>query len=228
MLNVSHHSFQKMMGVKLQWSGCVLNKFLGNCIRHIPSPEKVLYLTFDDGPHEQCTPQVLDILLRQNVQATFFLVAENLGRNLSVGRLIVAHGHRVGNHSLDHNYHHFFGNKTYLMKWIVHARDFIEHSLEVDTVGFRSPLGIRTPHLGMALRSLQYPLVHWKHRFFDTRNGLPRRKVRKVLSTLHSGDILLLHDTHTEHQESFLDGLEYLLCQAKHCGFKFDALPYDL
>jgi len=206
----------------------VLNKFLGNCIRQIPSTEKILYLTFDDGPHEQCTAKVLEILSQHNVQATFFLVADNLGRNLSLGQLIVAHGHRVGNHSLDHKYHHFFGNEKYLKRWIGKSRDFIEHSLEVETVGFRSPLGIRTPHLGMALRSLQYPLVHWKQRFFDTRNGLPRIEVQKVLPTLRSGDILLLHDTHTEHLESFLDGLEYLLCQAKHRGFKFNAVPYDL
>ena len=151
----------------------MIDKILGACIRSIPSTEKVLYLTFDDGPHEYCTPKVLDLLSQHRVHATFFVVAEALQRNLSVGRSIVAHGHNVGNHSLDHKYHYFFLNDRYLMNWVGRARDFIEQSLQVQTVGFRSPFGIRTPHLGIALRKLRYPLIHWNQRFFDTQRGLP-------------------------------------------------------
>jgi len=68
--------------------------------------------------------------------------------------------------SLDHKYHYFFLNDRYLMNWVGQARDFIEQALQVQTIGFRSPFGIRTPHLGMALRELQYPLVLWNQRFF--------------------------------------------------------------
>lgn len=144
----------------------MIDKIFGACIRNIPSTEKVLYLTFDDGPHEHCTPKVLHLLSHHHVHATFFVVAETLRRNLSLGHSIVAHGHNVGNHSLDHKYHYFFLNDRYLMNWVGQARDFIEQALQVQTIGFRSPLGIRTPHLGMALRELQYPLVLWNQRFF--------------------------------------------------------------
>ncbi len=200
----------------------------GTCIRKIPSKEKVLYLTFDDGPHESCTPKVLDLLSKHSVHATFFLVGEALQKNLSVGRSIVAQGHQVGNHSWDHKYLHFFRHKRYLMNWIGRARDFIEQSLQVQTIGFRSPLGIQTPDLRMALRNLHYPLVHWNRRFFDTQRGLPRTAILKSISRFRPGDILLLHDTHIIYQESFLEGLELLLTSSKQAGFTFKVIPKNL
>ncbi len=206
----------------------VIEKIFGTCIRNIPSTENVLYLTFDDGPHEYCTPTVLDLLARHQVQATFFVVAEALQRNLSVGRSIVAQGHHLGNHSLDHKYHHFFGNDRYLKKWVGRARDFIEQSLQVQTIGFRSPLGIQTPHLRMALRDLQYPLVHWNQRFFDTQRGLPRTAILHRVPQFQSGDILLLHDTHIKYGHSFLEGLEFLITYTKKVGFTFKVIPSDL
>ncbi len=206
----------------------MIEKIFGACIRNIPSTEKVLYLTFDDGPHESCTLQVLELLSRHLVPATFFVVAEALQKNLSVGRAIVAQGHNLGNHSLDHKYHHFFGNDRYLRQWVQRARDCIEQSLQVQTIGFRSPLGIQTPHLRIALRDLQYPLVHWNRRFFDTQRGLPRATILHRIPQLQSGDILLLHDTHIKYCHSFFEGLELLLTDSKKAGFTFKAIPNNL
>ena len=206
----------------------MIDKILGTCIRSIPSREKVLYLTFDDGPHEHCTTKVLDLLAQHQAQATFFVVADALQKHLPVGRSIVAQGHGVGNHSLDHKYHHFFLNDRFLMKWVTHARDIIEQSLQVQTIGFRSPLGIRTPHLGIALRKLQYPLVHWNQRFFDTQRGLPHSAIVDRISRFQSGDILMLHDTHIKHRHSFMEGLEFLLAHAQQAGFLFKAIPNNL
>ncbi len=206
----------------------MIEKILGTCIRSIPSKEKVLYLTFDDGPHEHCTTKVLNLLAQHRAQATFFLVAAALQKHLSVGRSIVSHGHHIGNHSLDHKYHHFFLNDRFLMKWIRSAQDVIEQSLQVQTIGFRSPLGIRTPHLGIALRKLEYPLIHWNQRFFDTQRGLPKKSIVKRVSNFRSGDILLLHDTHIKHDKSFFEGLELLLIHAHQAGFTFKAIPNNL
>jgi len=206
----------------------VIDQILGTCIRNIPCTEKVLYLTFDDGPHEYCTPKVLDLLSQHHAQATFFVVANALQRNLSVGRSIVAQGHHVGNHSLDHKYHYFFLNDRYLINWVGRARDVIEQSLQVQTIGFRSPFGIRTPHLGIALRELQYPLVHWNQRFFDTQRGLPTTVIFNKLSQFRPGDILLLHDTHGKYHQSFFEGLELLLINLQKAGFSFRAIPDNL
>ena len=206
----------------------MIEKVLGTCIRSLPSTEKVLYLTFDDGPHEPCTPKVLELLSQHQAQATFFVVANVLKRQLSTGESIVAQGHHIGNHSLDHQYHHFFGNERYLINWVGRARDVIEQSLQIRTIGFRSPLGIRTPHLGMALRKLHYPLVHWNQRFFDTQRGLPKKAIVNRLPQIQAGDILLLHDTHIRYYQSFFEGLECLLINAHQAGFTFKAIPEHL
>jgi peptidoglycan/xylan/chitin deacetylase (PgdA/CDA1 family) len=219
---------QNFFAFKTKEYATVIEKIFGTCIRNIPSKEKVLYLTFDDGPHEYCTPKVLDLLSQHHVYATFFVVAEALQRNLSAGRSIVAQGHNLGNHSLDHKYHHFFRNDRHLKNWVGRARDVIEQSLQVQTIGFRSPLGIQTPHLRMALRDLQYPLVHWNQRFFDTQRGLPRTAIFNRISQFQPGDILLLHDTHITYRHSFLEGLELLLIHSKKAGFTFKVIPNDL
>jgi hypothetical protein len=114
------------------------------------------------------------------------------------------------------------------MKWVGKARDFIEQSLQVQTIGFRSPFGIRTPFLGMALRELRCPLVHWNLRFFDTQRGLPRTAILNRIPQFRSGDILLLHDTHIKYHYSFLEGLELLLTDSKKAGFIFKAIPNNL
>ena len=89
------------------------------------------------------------------------------------------------------------------MKWVGRARDVIEQSLQVQTIGFRSPLGIRTPHLGIALRKLHYPLIHWNQRFYDTQRGLPQPLLLNRIPRFQSGDIILLHDTHSQFHQSF-------------------------
>ena len=77
---------------------------------------KVVYLTFDDGPIPECTPQVLDVLLEHNVKATYFMVAENAQRYPEILQRVRKEGHSVGNHT----YHHLRGCKTskqaYLLK----------------------------------------------------------------------------------------------------------------
>jgi len=206
----------------------MIERILGTCIRNIPSTEKILYLTFDDGPHEHCTSHVLELLSQHHTPATFFVVANALKRNLSVGHSIVAQGHSIGNHSLDHQYYHFFGNDRHLMNWVGSARDIIEQYLQVQTIGFRSPFGIRTPHLGIALRKLHYPLVHWNQRFFDTQRGLPRTVIVNRIPQFQSGDILLLHDTHGKYHQAFLEGLALLISHAQKAGFSFKGIPNNL
>ncbi len=206
----------------------MIEKIFGVCIRRIPSRDRIIYLTFDDGPHEHCTPKVLEVLAQHQIKATFFIVAETLQKNLSTGRLTVDQGHRIGNHSLDHKYRHFFCHKRYLMKWVTRSREIIEQTLQVETIGFRSPSGIWTPDLALALKALHYPLVHWSQRFFDTQRGLLRKDVRRVVNKLRTGDILLLHDSHTHRRDSFLEGLDFLLTEIKQRGFTFMPIPYNL
>src|SRR5437868_12159328 len=93
--------------VKTPWW---LKKWYPDLIWDIPHPadEKVLYLTFDDGPHPRATPFVLDILRTYGAKATFFCIGKNVQEHPNIYKRILDEGHRAGNHTQ----HHFNGWKT--------------------------------------------------------------------------------------------------------------------
>ncbi len=74
----------------------------GDYVASVDTDEKVVALTFDDGPHPEYTPTVLDILDRHNIKATFFMMGRNVERFPAVAREVLARGHEVGNHSYSH------------------------------------------------------------------------------------------------------------------------------
>ena len=85
--------------VKSPW---LLKKFYPGCIWNIATNEKILYLTFDDGPHPQATSFVLDELKKHHARATFFCIGKNVKDHFDIYKQILLDGHRVGNHTYDH------------------------------------------------------------------------------------------------------------------------------
>ncbi|MEO7767892.1 MAG: polysaccharide deacetylase family protein, partial [Ferruginibacter sp.] len=84
--------------VKTPWW---LRKIYGNCLWQMPGKEKIIYLTFDDGPHPYATPFVLNTLKIYNAKATFFCTGKNVLRERVLYEKIVSEGHAVGNHTFD-------------------------------------------------------------------------------------------------------------------------------
>jgi peptidoglycan/xylan/chitin deacetylase (PgdA/CDA1 family) len=161
--------------------------------KRIVPDSKSLYLTFDDGPVSS-TDDVLKILDRHKIKATFFVVAQTAKKNQAILRNILAAGHSIGNHSLDHSYSHFFKGKQSLLQWIKSSEEEISSLIEGPTVGFRPPAGVRTPELHQALSELQMPLILWRQRFFDTIFPFTFSKARRSLKCVKPGSIILLHD----------------------------------
>ncbi len=85
--------------VKTPWWFKIL---YGNCIWEMPAREKIIYLTFDDGPHPDVTPFVLDTLKRYNANATFFCIGKNVVEHPVIYKRIISEGHAVGNHTFNH------------------------------------------------------------------------------------------------------------------------------
>ncbi len=199
--------------------------FTGRCIRKIAfqsAPANAVYLTFDDGPTAHCTPQVLDLLARHNVKATFFLIGKNAGENSELTKRILLEGHRIGNHTIDHDTKHYMGGVGQIAKWVKSSQDFFEHSIKVESIGFRSPLGIKTPPLNKVLAKMKMPLILWDVRFYDTKYGLSKDAVEKKLSSINPGSIILLHDCHVgKKQDEFLEALEYLLVECLKKNLQF-------
>lgn len=117
--------------VKTPWW---LKKLYPGCIWDIPAGDKVLYLTFDDGPHPQVTPFVLDTLKQYNAKATFFCIGKNVAAHKGIYSNMLDDGHRAGNHT----FHHLNGWKSTDEQYL---RNILEAGKYIDSNLFRPPYG---------------------------------------------------------------------------------------
>lgn len=202
--------------------------FLGRPVRRTFAKSPVLHLTFDDGPDEISTPQVLDLLNDLQVKATFFTVAEKAIAHPEIIKRILANGHTIGNHSLDHKYKAFFGGLKAMKSWISRSEEKLSSITGTKTVGFRPPAGIRTPELARALAELNIPLVLWNCRFYDTVFKWTESKAKKSLIGTQSGSIILLHDRQSPQKlPLFLKTLRAYITSARQTGFEFAPLTRE-
>ena len=151
-------------------------------------------LTIDDGPDPAVTPQVLDLLDRYTVQATFFCVGEKAARYPDLCREIVRRGHTVENHSQHHSYFFALMGMSGFSRELQAAQDTLSAITGQPPLFFRAPAGIRSPLLDPVLARLGLRLVSWSARGFDTRIGDIARVNHSLLRGLRAGAILLVHD----------------------------------
>jgi peptidoglycan-N-acetylglucosamine deacetylase len=151
-------------------------------------------LTIDDGPDPLVTPQVLDMLDRHAVHATFFCVGEKAARYPDLCREIVRRGHAVENHSQHHRHTFSLLGPRGFMRELQAAQSSLGQITGQHPIFFRAPAGLRNPFLDPVLARLGLTLASWSARGFDTRIGDAGRVKRALLRRLQAGAILLLHD----------------------------------
>ena len=184
-----------------------------------------VYLTFDDGPDPDTTPAVLDLLKAHQAKATFFVIVERAKRQREILGRIIAEGHAVGNHSMDHRYSHFFSSRKKLKSWIENAQRELTSLMGKNPIGFRSPAGIWTPPLNSVLSELQIPLIYWNMRFYDAVFSWTEAKAQRALAKIEAESIVLLHDHQPEkRRQMFLKTFDYFLREVKKRGFTLNCL----
>jgi len=151
-------------------------------------------LTIDDGPDPDVTPQVLDLLERYAVRATFFCVGEKAARYPDICRGIVRRGHAIENHSQHHRWHFSFLGYAGFKREVQTAQDTLTAITGQPPQFFRAPAGLRNPLLDPVLARLGLRLASWSTRAFDTHNNDAEVIKKKLLSGVQPGAILLLHD----------------------------------
>ncbi len=152
-------------------------------------------LTFDDGPHAQGTPAVLELLARADVHATFFLVGEQVARNPSLAGEIVAAGHGIGLHCDRHRNLLRVGPRG-VAEDIARAQGRIEEATGLEIERYRPPYGIfNAAALSIAKRNGWRPLL-WTHwgRDWEAQATAASITERLVGAEVPEGSVLLLHD----------------------------------
>ena len=157
-------------------------------IFHVNTNQKVLFLTFDDGPTPQITEWILALLRKYEAKATFFMVGKNVEKYPLLYQAIINEGHAVGNHT----YSHVNGLKMFTSRYVAEvekASQFIDSSL------FRPPYGKLKPSQILRLRK-KYKLIFWD---FITRDFEAKLNVEESFSIIKDktkrGSILVFHDS---------------------------------
>ena len=179
--------------------------------------QRVVYLTFDDGPIPEVTPWVLDTLDKYGIKATFFMVGDNARRHPWLVEEIKKRGHSYGNHTM----HHLQGLKVSKVRYM---RDITEANKYIDSALFRPPHGLMRPSQAQAIKN-RYNIVMYD---LVTRDYSYKLKGEEVLKNVkkyaRNGSIIVFHDSLRAE-----NNLKYALPRAiewlKDNGYEFLPIP---
>jgi peptidoglycan/xylan/chitin deacetylase (PgdA/CDA1 family) len=184
----------------------------------IPFNKKVLYLTFDDGPHPSITPFVLDELKKHHAKATFFCIGKNVANHPAVYKRILEEGHSIGNHT----YNHLNGWKT---ADDAYFKNIAEAAKLIDSPLFRPPYG-RITHFQaeQLIEKWQYKIIMWSilSGDFDIKIA-PEQCLKNVLKHKKPGSIIVFHDSEKAYN-AMSYALPKLLEQLSEEGYVFDKI----
>jgi peptidoglycan/xylan/chitin deacetylase (PgdA/CDA1 family) len=192
-----------------------------NCTWKIPSKEKVIYLSFDDGPHPEATPFVLNTLKKFNAKATFFCIGNNVLKHPNVYESILQHGHQVGNHTYDH----LNGWKTETTTYVENIKDatnLIESNL------FRPPYGRITRKQIKNIKSdskCPQHIIMWDVLSGDFDLNLTGEDCAKnVIKNTGPGSIIVFHDSQKAWERMSVT-LPLVLAYFSKLGYQFQVIP---
>ena len=190
-------------------------------ICRIQTKEKIIFLSFDDGPSDQFTPVILDTLKRNNIKALFFCVGQYSELYPELVRRISGEGHRIGNHSYSHDWRFLFKPSGIIEAEISHTNVILSKIIGTKTNLFRPPFGITNPSFAKALKSTGLQSVGWDIRSYDTIIKDKQKLIQRITDQLRPGSIILLHDN----REITSQILNELIETIQKNGYKILPLP---
>lgn len=194
-----------------------IKKIFSQLTWDIPTNEKKIYLSFDDGPHPVATPFVLDQLKKYNAKATFFCIGKNVVDQPALYSRLLDEGHRAANHTHNHLNGRNVSDKEYF-------DNILEASKHIDSKMFRPPYGRMKIFQRTNLLKAGWKIIMWDvlSADFDI-NCTPERCAENVILNARPGSIVVFHDS-----EKAYNRLQYALPRVlEHFtqkGFSFDLI----
>lgn len=161
--------------------------------RSVATETKRIALTFDDGPHPHLTHEILEVLDKYDVKATFFMVGINVVNYPDAAREVISRGHEVGNHTYSHC-RVLRQNEESLNEELGRCEDVLEELCEYRPRLFRPPEGAITQYVKHCSENSDYRLILWSLDTKDWKEKNTARIVQAVLENVQPGDIILMHD----------------------------------
>lgn len=156
--------------------------------------ERKVALTFDDGPDEEMTPRLIELLRCYKAKATFFVVGDKARQHPELVQRLVAEGHTLGNHTLHHSPFSPLCTSQHYYEELFWGRDVVARLTGRRMKLYRPPFGVTNPPIARAVKALGLTTVGWSVRSLDTTRLGEERVLRRIEKGLKPGAVILLHD----------------------------------
>ncbi len=208
--------FYPALRANCRWFGPVVTRFR--------TEKKAVWLTVDDGPHPEDTPQLLKLLKKHNARATFFVIGQRVEKHHEVARAILRDGHTLANHTQTHPALHFWSYlKTGLSREIDQCNREIHAATGEAPRWFRAPAGMANMFLHFLLRDRGIQLIGWSARGFDGLLHDTQVMADRICDSIQPGAIILLHEGRRDWQGRPINLLlaEIVLTRLSAKGYDF-------
>jgi peptidoglycan-N-acetylglucosamine deacetylase len=168
------------------------SELFGKTLHRLGDP-KQLALTYDDGPNDPHTLNLLDVLAKHDVKATFFLIGKHVAAKPEIARRIAAAGHTIGNHTYTHP-NLFFCGAARIRQELSDCEKVLADTVGEHSTLFRPPFGARRPAVLSIAREMGLTPVMWTVTCYDWRVTTADRVERHALRQIRGADLILMHD----------------------------------
>jgi len=190
----------------------------------VKTDQKLVALTFDDGPNEPYTSQLLDVLKREQVPATFFVVGQNLKKFQAVVKRAAAEGHTIANHSMSHEFSNYWKSLGFASE-ITQTQQLITQTTGQTPALFRPPWLFHTPWLLRSLKQQQLsPVSGTFVKDWQTAQPPANSLADKAYRRVKPGTILIFHDGYNAQSAArgeTVEAIRTLIPRLKADGYTF-------
>lgn len=199
--------------------------FYGNVFASLKTKNKIIALTFDDGPNGDATIQALDILKQENIKATFFVVGDNVQYYPAIAKRIVDDGNEIENHSTHHAHFLQFETEAEVREDLSQTNKIIKDATGQSPRFYRPPFGFRTPWALEAAKKIGLIPVTWNDLTKDYSAKTDDFVIRNIVRYAKPGGIIVLHDgsgaQHGVDRKVMLQALPQIIENLKNQGYTF-------
>jgi peptidoglycan-N-acetylglucosamine deacetylase len=201
------------------------NSWYENVVHRVPTTEKVVALTYDDGPHPVYTPQILDILDKYHVKATFFMIGQQMERYPEIVKAVLKRGHVIANHTYTHPHNIEADTSAQVIRELELCEQVIERVTGKRAHLFRPPRGLVDSTVITIAQEEGYRTILWTVSADHHDAPTPQLMAQRVFHLIRPGGIILAHDGTFRTRWKDVQATPLIIESLQQEGYRFLTVP---